>query len=94
MKTIKVKVTLGHIALGKKVSDTECPIALAFRDAGLKAVVGHTVMHVNGYVIKPPPEQCRAFVSEFDQGKPVSPFEFHVEVPDDFLPTPQTKTKQ
>lgn len=94
MKTIKVKVTLGHIALGKKADDERCPIALAFESIGVRAMVGQTIMRLNNHKIEPQIPECAEFVKAFDNGRPVSPFEFHVEVPDDFLPTPQTKTKQ
>lgn len=83
----KVKVTLGHIALGEPKNATQCPIAISLRDQGFDWVVVTSfcvTMHdpKTGETLSFwPPLSAQLFVADFDSGKPVSPIEFVLEEP-------------
>ena len=80
-KTIRVEVTEEDIAKGEKKDHCYCPLALAFKRAGLKdpIVENYTAEHAGG-LIELPLEACD-FVHDFDLGRPVEPFTFTVELP-------------
>ena len=91
---VTVKVLDRHIQKGKPNKCAECPIALALVDAGFdRPWVDHSLVH---YFAKPDgvreelyhfwlPGDAVGFVEDFDEGKPVKPFEFIVdEVARDF----------
>lgn len=91
MKTIVVNVTHSDIDDGTKMSCTGCPVVL-----GIRRSLGHlgdvrvgnpcVSLWNNGrrYETIVPPEASR-FISNFDDGRPVSPFSFSLEVPEEAL---------
>ena len=66
---MKVRITKRHIAHGIRRSGTGCPLALALpRDA----VVGWPSITAGG-VLHRTADAARAFIGDFDAGRPVSP---------------------
>lgn len=91
MKTIKVKVKQKHITKGRKRQPEACPIYHAMKDMGFKghAVMGDVVEFDNdGSRLVAIPAKAEDFVDNFDYGRPVSPFEFNIRVPNELVPFP------
>lgn len=100
MKTLRIKVTLGHIALGNPGKAFSCPIANAMKDMGLSKTVSAGpamlawIRPDNGLAyVTLPPEAVR-FMRAFDRRDPVSPFEFEIEVPEDSIPNTANQNKK
>lgn len=86
MKTT-IKVTQDLIDSGVRLSSVSCPIAKALRLAGYECTVTQTdvsfYLHKhseNRYATSQLPAMARLFVRNFDDGNPVNPFEFELEV--------------
>ena len=85
---IYVPVTQDHIDRGERKSPNQCPIALAFKDCGFYGVaVNEGVLDFrlsNGEVAwtlwRTEGHDC-AFVRDFDEGRKVSPFTYHIIFP-------------
>lgn len=80
---IKISVTQEHIGEGSMRNPYHCPIALACKSTGLviKAVKStQIVLPEWGHI--PLPRSAKRFISKFDNGKPVKPFNFVLEIPD------------
>lgn len=81
-----INVTQECIDKGKKRDYKFCPIALAAVKDGIPELrVGKTTMTIccnyeHRLVL---PDTARDFISKFDQGEAVKPFEFDIEVPDE-----------
>ena len=83
---MKIKVTEEHIHEGIKGSCRNCPVALAFWDAGMVDVrVGagmvdwYDAAPGMGFLEAKLPEHVQEFVGQFDHGEEVEPIVFHVE---------------
>lgn len=84
MGLVRVKITQDHIIKGTRASCSNCPVALALRDAtGIKWFVSQsylgTVGCYNNIEVKLPP-RVSVFISSFDLGVHVEPFEFDVQL--------------
>lgn len=78
---MKIKVTQEHIDLGERKLCSECPVALAVIEAtGIACEVEPDEIRFKGRYFQLPPAACR-FISEFDCGAPVQPFEFELPIP-------------
>lgn len=84
---MRITVTRDNINHGLRGSCTSDPVALALRDEGfLKPYVTAEKIQVEGYLgrsfmqIEPAPYSVYDFVHSFDQGEPVSPFSFEVDL--------------
>jgi hypothetical protein len=81
-----VRVTQEDIDEGTKGDCTFCPIALAVdRALGGECCVAVTIFDVyiteNAHAeVFPLPSEARQFIQRFDKGKPVSPFEFELDL--------------
>lgn len=85
---MKIKVTEKHIGEGLAGNAKHCPIALA----GLEAIEGATRVRVGFSTMNVQikgsdrqkfldlPYEAKTFVRRFDNGDPVKPFEFEIEV--------------
>lgn len=78
---MRIYVTADDIANGKVNNCEGCPIALALRRCtGSKHVdvdAGRLCIDDGGRAT--PPKVADIFIGDFDEGKPVTPFEFDVE---------------
>jgi hypothetical protein len=88
VKTIKVVVTQEHIDKGERGDCYSCAVSLALRDSdipearmGLWSIFLHGKFDDDKNTIDAPP-QVKQFVRDFDQKRPVQPFEFEIEVPE------------
>lgn len=76
---IHVTVTQEDIDAGKPCDGRNCPIARA-----VKRATGSSDVIVDGMSIEfygaefTPPDVCDRFISAFDSGEPVEPFEFFI----------------
>lgn len=78
---ITVTVTQAHIDKGVARECTRCPIALAMIDAGIaEPWVDEVTVCVGAFGVDLPAEAV-AFVETFDNGDPVQPFAFELEIP-------------
>lgn len=84
---MKIKVTQEHIEKGEGCSAYRCPVALAVMDVCPGGVfIGLRVCYwsnnnrsdENRRAFLPP--KARAFIREFDAGKPVQPFTFELTI--------------
>lgn len=77
---MKISVTKQHIDAGIKLDACSCPLALALSDAGFpKPVVDGEQVEIAGeFGLFPLPEVAQQFVSDFDHGLPVAPFDFEL----------------
>jgi hypothetical protein len=75
-----VKVTAEDIANGQRENPIACPIALAVKrisDDPYSVTVGTQILsHANSVIMLP--IEATNFISQFDAGCDVEPFEFHV----------------
>jgi hypothetical protein len=89
MRTAEFTVTPAHISAGVPGSSTHCPVALAIGEVIHPRRVQVDGAFIHYYripgVFEPvtvtTPEDVSIFVDEFDDGLPVEPFTFTVEVP-------------
>jgi hypothetical protein len=82
---VKICVTLDHINRGERVWSTDCPIALALKESYKYAIVSPDRIIVttgSGHIAAFTPRSARRFISRFDLGKSVKPFNFILEIPD------------
>ncbi len=82
---MRIKVTAEHIARGEPERIRECPVALALRDLGINdpcVEYGYVRFgefgkrhsaHISDAVVRR--------IKRFDNGKPIQPFSFDLEVP-------------
>lgn len=76
---MRIDVTQEHIDKGLTGSCSRCPVALALWDVGIPAVVHYdTAETYRDEIILP--VSARAFIAAFDDGEPVKPFHFDIEV--------------
>lgn len=90
-RTVTVEVTLDDIAKGEREACERCPIACALiRAAGTpRAFVDGEVMAAGDWegifpragIRVPMPPEAAEFAMAFDDGRPVKPFTFTVELP-------------
>lgn len=76
-----INVTGRHIAGGKRSDCNYCPIALAFKEAGLNIQVGSYFIHRSPDDLENASELPNAvcdFIRKFDRGQPVQPFSFEI----------------
>jgi hypothetical protein len=76
---MKITVTAEHIRYGRPCDLLSCPVALAIRDAEWAAfpwVTGGAVEVLGTRINVSLPEEACRFISAFDSGMVVSPFEF------------------
>jgi hypothetical protein len=90
---VKIQVTADDIAKGEPQDGCYCPIARACLRVfpSLPAlVVSHEDLFAdadsNKYPVAPLPVTARDFISRFDMYRPVEPFEFDLDVPDELAP--------
>lgn len=80
---MKISVTAEHIKKGKRQHCSLCPIALAMIDAGIEDPYVHTNVVLTGidyesrgyFTLSP---AAKRFISRFDCGRAVEPFEFEL----------------
>lgn len=83
----QVQVTQKHIEKGARNNSGKCPIALALRSIGATRVgVGGALcrFRIEGakHELVRLPKKARDFVENFDDGNPVRPFRFTINVPE------------
>jgi hypothetical protein len=91
MKTVEVSVTAEHIAGGEPDSCWGCPIALAAMDAipNFDVTVNRFQIGIDEIdgKIAPTwvdlPDEAVTFIDRFDDGEPVEPFTFTMQVPEE-----------
>lgn len=81
---MKIKVEQKHIDAGRRMDGRECPVALAMTEQMKMpiAVMGFSYGYlVDGYTreVFRMPEEARARVHDFDNGKGMQPFEFELD---------------
>ena len=83
MKTIRVSVTKRDIAVGKRGSSYECPIALACRRLGKRWIITiDAARNAKSFKwIANMPDKAQRFIERFDKGRPVRPFTFTLKMP-------------
>ncbi len=81
---MRIEVTAEDIAAGERGKCLLCPIALAARRAGLETARvdldtqhGESIADLIGVLL---PDECLKFIIDFDNGKPVAPFVFELDV--------------
>ena len=80
MKRVKVRVTWEDIARGERRECATCPVALAATRAfGEDVTVGNRMFRLRSIQYIDMPARVRAWIHEFDQGRPVRPIRFRVE---------------
>lgn len=88
MRTVQISVTADHITRGARCDSVRCPVALAIKDAlHLSVDVQEDLINfgIPTGMFSPvaTPQEAGHFVDEFDDGLPVQPFTFTLEVPDE-----------
>lgn len=96
MRRVRVEVTQSCIERGERGDASQCPIALAVLDLDEDVLgfeidhleVDGTCIHIESFdKLEPiefaPPPSVSSFVQTFDNGEPVAPFAFEIEVPCD-----------
>jgi len=86
-KEIEINVTENDIKLGKSRSCDFCPIARAIKRRIKKGICVQVYfsLHCNRKFICDMPDTASYFVRSFDDGYPVSPFRFKIEIPKEYL---------
>lgn len=80
MAMVTVEVTAEDIAKGKPMECLNCPVALACMRAGLDDIaVCDSSLDSDGSIRTP--DVVAEFIHAFDNGKPVHPFTFNLEIP-------------
>lgn len=79
---MKITVTQEDIEKGKR-GCRNCPIALATNRTTLldAAVYPHCIISVDMGTVWVLPKKAQQFIQRFDDGKPVHPFTFDIELP-------------
>jgi hypothetical protein len=88
MPTITVSVTKRDISRGRRCSSSTCPVAWALNRRTAKkwdVACGRCLLFATAHWSAPMPEVVKDFVDAFDNGKPVKPFRFRLDVPARFL---------
>ena len=78
-----VHVIEEHISRGKRKQCSDCPVALAMKDAGcVFPLVDYALIWgpAGARLSMETPEAVGVFITRFDQGLPVAPFDFEVVV--------------
>lgn len=81
--TIKVEVTKEDIANGERENSCKCPVALALSRLGTDVSVGNGEIGFwlgDKYRLIEIPDMVDDFITQFDNGKEVEPFEFTLNV--------------
>lgn len=83
MRKILVEVSVGDIVNGLVSDEHYCPIALALRRQGVEVSVGEDILfdRLGGAYERDLPDEAQEFIHRFDNGEPVYPFSFEIEVP-------------
>lgn len=84
MRTVTIDVTQEDIDAGSPNRCRSCPVARAVHRATGKPhiVVTRNEILLSGWGRFPLPAIAAEFISEFDAGRPVSPFSFTLDLPD------------
>jgi len=82
---MKIVVTDGCIESGHRNDPCGCPIAIAARHAGfMLAAVETDAIYLYGWANRqapiPLPPEATSFINDYDEGRPVEPFEFELPV--------------
>ncbi len=80
MTLYRVHVTAEDIAKGRRDSCVDCPIARALKRVTTDEVQVTSENIQLGDASVHPPHAARMFVFAFDEGRPVEPFSFSLEV--------------
>lgn len=96
--TRHVVVTQEHIDKGHRNSVTSCPVALALDDLRVHVWGGDVCLsrdgtHQGEHFNVTLPGEVSAWVNDFDDGLPVTPFEFDIEWPADIPSTAPDYTR-
>lgn len=76
---MKIQVTSTDISRGKKAKACQCPIGLAARRVFKeRVIVDSDGCHLMGGGRYSLPKEAQNFISRFDKGEPVEPFEFEL----------------
>lgn len=79
-KRIKVSVTMAHILVGRRANCINCPVALAMRDAtGENRTRAYNYHALVGDVYYRLPERAKRWISKFDEGGEIKPFNFYLQ---------------
>lgn len=88
MKRVRINVTQRDIDRGVRSTLTSCPIALAIKrrvvEDSTVAVTQFAVLY-GTFMSSPFPYRATQFIYHFDLGKPVKPFTFTLELPEEVL---------
>lgn len=78
-----VEVTQEDIDNGQRAVPSACPIARAIRKNFMGATVNRTNVKLDGWGKSTElPQIAKNFVNDFDNGKPVRPFDFELDLGD------------
>lgn len=87
---VRISVTADDITRGRADDCMHCPVALAIGRAllpGVHVAVGPEAMSLGPAQVRVRlPWAAQNFIFRFDGGQPVQPFEFGLDVPDEFVP--------
>jgi hypothetical protein len=79
---MRIEVRQEHIDKGERDRCTSCPVALALNDAGFKgAAVTFAMLNLSFYLTVPTPPKAAEWITQFDNGDTVAPFDFELEMP-------------
>lgn len=86
---LHISVTAEHIRQGCRYNCRSCPVALAFRDAGIADVMVFNPcvgLAATREAVAPPtsiflPQRVQDFIRAFDHGTVCQPFEFDIDWP-------------
>lgn len=81
---MRIQVTAEDIRCGRQQEPSSCPIALAVkRCSGMESVeVSECDVEYGAGRIANLPWKARLFVGQFEDGEPVTPFEFDLDLPE------------
>jgi hypothetical protein len=83
-----INVTQEHIDKGKKISCSNCPVALAIGErVTTESVYVHPRFIYLGKLMteRDLPKEAQRFIRRFDGEKEVEPFSFDLDIPDELL---------
>lgn len=83
MKTYKIDVTAEDIEHGHRNNCFLCPVALAFERITrhtIKVNSRHVSNKATGFLINKLPHSAKQFINDFDDGLPVRPFTFEIDL--------------
>lgn len=79
MTKLTVRVTQVDIDKGKPHNACRCPVALAIKRLGYGSSVGRKEIYIhNVMVLISTPIKAAKFITAFDNGQPVKPFQFTI----------------